>query len=102
MPEKDFQIIIDAETVIRVYLHTHRGRLVGFSVVLIVLHRGEWIDVGRFDSAHGIPHQDVLGKKAGLRDKVWYDNLTPKEVFALAISTFRQHHEQIKKDYLRS
>jgi hypothetical protein len=100
MPQKVFEIVINPTTVIRVFQHTHLGRLVSFSVVLLILHEDEWIDVGRFDSAHGIPHRDVLGKTKGLREKVWYDEDPPRQVFALAISTFRKHHEQIRNDYL--
>jgi len=68
-------------------------------VVLLVFDGEAWIDVGRFDSAHGTPHQDILGKRKGLREKVWYDDLTAKQVFALAISTFRNNHDEIKNDY---
>ncbi len=100
MPQKVFEIVINPTTVIRVFQHSHLGRLVGFSVVLLILHEDEWIDVGRFDSAHGTPHRDVLGKTKGLREKVWYDEFTPRQVFALAIATFRKNHAQISHDFL--
>jgi len=99
MPQKVYEIVVNLATVIRVFSDTHRGRLVSFSIVLLIFHDDEWIDVGRFDSAHGTPHQDIMGKKKGLREKVWYANLTSKQVFALAISTYRKNHEQIKNDY---
>ena len=100
MPQKVFEIVINPTTVIRVFQHSHLGRLVRFSVVLLILQDEGWIDVGRFDSAHGTPHQDILGKTKGLRSKLWYDDLTAKQVFALAISTFRNNHEQITDDFL--
>lgn len=100
MPQKVYEIVINPATVIRVFSHTYLGRLVSFSIVLLVFHDDKWIDIGRFDSAHGTPHQDVMGRKKALREKVWYDNLTPKQVFALAIGTYRNNHEQIKYDYL--
>jgi hypothetical protein len=100
MPQKIYEIVINPSTVIRVFSHTHLGRLISFSIVLLIFHDDEWIDIGRFDSAHGTPHQDVMGKRKGLREKVWYDDLTAKQVFALAIATYRKNHEQIKKDYL--
>ena len=99
MPQKVYEIVVNLSTVIRVFSDTHRGRLVSFSIVLLIFHDDEWIDIGRFDSAHGTPHQDIMGKKKGLREKVWYDNLTAKQVFALAIATYRENHEQIKNDY---
>jgi len=100
MPERDFEIWIDGTTAIRIYQSTHRGRLVSFVVVLVALIEGKWIAVGRFDTAHGIPHQDILGYKEGLLEKVWYDDAAPKDVFGLAIATFQENHEQIKNDYL--
>ena len=99
MPERDFEIWIDATTTIRIYQNTHRGRLIGFAVVLVALLEDERIAVGRFDTAHGVPHQDILGYKGGLLEKVWYDDMPPKDVFGLAIATFQDNHEQIKNDY---
>jgi len=99
MPEKEFQIWIDAATAIRIRRFTQSGRLASFAVILVILHDGEWIDISRFDTAHGCPHQDILGKSAGLLQKVWYDDLTSKEVFALAINTFRRNHDNIKSNY---
>jgi len=59
---KFFEIVINPITVILIFQHSHLGRLVSFSVVLLILHDDGWIDVGPFDSAHGTPHQDILGK----------------------------------------
>jgi len=64
MPEKDFEILINSETAIRVYRNTVSGRLVTFAIVLLIYHGDDWIDIQRFDTAHGCPHQDILGKKA--------------------------------------
>lgn len=100
MPRRNFEIWIDGTTAIRIYQNTHRGRLVSFAVVLVALFEDEWIAVGRFDTAHGVPHQDILGHKGGLLEKVWYDDTPPKDVFGLAIATFQENHEQIKNDYL--
>jgi hypothetical protein len=50
-------------------------------VVLTIQTEKGWIDVARFDAAHGIPHQDVLGKKAGLLQKIWYAIYLRKKYF---------------------
>ena len=52
MPEKDFEILINAETAIRVYRNTVSGRLVTFAIVLLIYHGDDWIDIQRFDTAH--------------------------------------------------
>jgi hypothetical protein len=69
-------------------------------VVLVALFEGKWIAVGRFDTVHGVPHQDILGYKDGLSEKLWCHDILPKDVFSLAIATFQENHEQIKTDYL--
>ena len=56
MPEKDFEILINSETAIRVYRNTVSGRLVTFAIVLLIYHGDDWIDIQRFDTAHGCPH----------------------------------------------
>ena len=99
MPEKNFEIWINSTTAVRVFRNTISGRLVSFAIVLLVNHDEEWVDVQRFDTAHGCPHQDIFGKKGGLLQKVWYDDLSSKEVFTLAISTFKSNHEKIKEDF---
>jgi len=95
-----FEILINAETVIRVYRNTESGRLISFAIVLLIYHGDDWIDIQRFDTAHGCPHLDILGKKGGLLQKIWYDDLSSKQVFALAISTFKLNYEKIKAQFL--
>jgi hypothetical protein len=102
MPDQDFEIWLSGETKILIFRRTERGRYTSFAVVLMHLHDGGWTDVARFDSAHGIPHQDVLGHKSGLIQKIWYDTLTPKQAFKLAIKNFQENHETIIVQYLQN
>jgi len=99
MPEKTFIIWLNAETRILVYRVTDRGRYVSFAVILTILSEEGWTDVGRFDTAHGIPHRDILGKEKGLLQKIWYDDLSPRNVFHLAISTFKEQYRDIIEHY---
>jgi hypothetical protein len=102
MPLKLFEIWLGEHHKIFVERHTDQGHYRGFSVVLLYFHGGEWDDIGRFDCAHGVPHQDVLGLKNGLLRKIWYDELSAKQVFQLALSTFKDDYEQITKIYLEN
>ncbi len=99
MPDTSFIIWLDGQTRILVHRTTDRGRYASFAVVLTVLSPLGWIDVGRFDTAHGVPHRDILGHRAGLLQKVWYDDISPKRVFHLAIETFRSEYANIIHDY---
>lgn len=99
MPEDNFEIWLDNETKILVIRHTDKGHYVAFAVVLVLLTETGWVQIGRFDTAHGTAHQDVLGRKAGLLQKIWLDHLSPRQAFQLAISTFEQNYERIRDQY---
>jgi len=102
MPETSFFIPLSPDRRILVMRSTTKGRYNSFAVVLILLLEGKWVDVSRFDTAHGLPHRDILGKRKGLLQKVWYDDISPKIVFHLAIETFKKDHERIITDYLQN
>jgi hypothetical protein len=65
MPDSAFNIWLENDVRILVIRSTQKGRYASFAVVLTIQTEQGWLDVARFDTAHGIPHQDVLGKKAG-------------------------------------
>ena len=102
MPDSAFNIRLENDVRIFVIRSTQKGRYVSFAVVLTIQTERGWIDVARFDTAHGIPHQDILGKKAGLLQKIWYDDISPKEVFHLAIITFQRDYELIINTFKRN
>jgi hypothetical protein len=102
MPETAFFVPLGLDRRILVLRSTTKGRFNSFAIVLMLLTPEGWVDVGRFDTAHGIPHQDILGEKRGLAQKVWYDYISPKEVFHLGIETFKHDHERIITEYLRN
>ena len=74
--------------------------MTSFAVVLLTLVEGEWVDFARFDSAHGCPHEDVLGRKTGLLQKVWHDGRSYGQAYELAINRFRNDDESIRREYL--
>ena len=99
MPQDNFEIWINDETKILLIRITEKGHYVSFAVVLVILTEAKWVQIGRFDTAHGTAHQDVLGKRAGLLQKIWLDHLSPRQAFKLAISTFEENHERIRNQY---
>lgn len=99
MPETQFIIWLEKDVKILVFRNTQRGRYTSFAVVLTHQTEAGWVDVGRFDTAHGVPHRDVLGKKAGLLQKIWYDDVPPKSVFHIAIEMFKTNYKSIIHDY---
>jgi hypothetical protein len=77
MPESSFFIWINPERRILVLRSTTKGRYNSFSVVLMVLTSEGW----------------------GLLQKLWFDEISPKEAFHLGIQTFQDDHERIIAEY---
>jgi hypothetical protein len=68
MPEKEFKIWLE-DGLVLTWRESRAGGITAFRVVLLVELDGEVQCVARYDTAHGIPHQDVLGRKGGLLAK---------------------------------
>ncbi len=92
MPEKDFFIYLE-NAVIFVWRHNVGGELIDFRVVLLAEIEGELCCVVRYDTAHGFPHRDVLGKKAGILAKEPFLGSSKKEVMHYAIQDFKTNAE---------
>ena len=99
MPEKEWTLP-RGNFAILVRRHTVAGKIQSFAVVLLTIHEGNWIDISRYDTAHGFAHRDVLGLNEGLRGKLPCHNLTYEQAFRYAISDFEQNAEIIFADFL--
>ena len=69
-----------------------------FSVVLLF----EGVDITRYDNAHDVPHRDIIGRKRGLIDKEWYENMTNEEAFEHAIQDLEENCERYLAFYDRN
>jgi len=56
MPEKLYTLWLDDLTFVHVEFLTVRGRVVSFVVRLMRETGDRWINVVRYDTAHGVPH----------------------------------------------
>ena len=80
MPHKEW-VKAFGEFALLVDRTTSQGSVTEFSVVLLAYIESNWIDITRYDTAHGIPHRDILGRKQGLRFKRWMDDISLSEAF---------------------
>lgn len=64
MPEKEWEIAF-GEFALIVRRETKGGETLNFAVVLLAFVGGRWVDVTRYDTAHGYAHRDVLGFNEG-------------------------------------
>lgn len=70
------------------------GRVVGFVVRLIHTRADEERDLARYDTAHGLPHLDLLTREGKLREKRWIEELTFEQSLNAAIEDFEQNCEK--------
>lgn len=94
MPSKDFRIWINDTTYIVVDLVMVKGRVVSFVVRLMKIEGEADVNVARYDTAHGAPHRDVLGKRRGLIRKEWLFSMSLGTVLQDAIDDFKLNHEK--------
>jgi hypothetical protein len=93
MPEKEFKIWLE-DGLVLTWRESGAGGITAFRVVLLVEFDGEVQCVARYDTAHGIPHQDVLGRKGGLLAKNWFFEYALDEVFEYAIDDLQKNAKQ--------
>ena len=60
-------------------------------LMLLAEIEGQTHCVARYDSAHGTPHQDILGIRKGLLEKEWFFESSNREVLQYAIRDFKSH-----------
>ena len=71
-----------------------KGRVVGFVVRLIHIRGEKEWDLARYDTAHGLPHLDLLTREGKVKEKRWIEGLSFGQALNLAIEDFRQNHEK--------
>jgi len=98
MPEKEFIIWID-EGRILTWRDIREGEVLAFRVVLLVDIGGERHCVARYDTAHGAPHQDILGRTKGTLEKRWFYQSSYEKVFAYAIRDIEAHAQEYIRFY---
>ena len=90
MPDKEFTQWLD-NALLAASWRTVQGEVSTFCVLLLVEIEGLTHCVARYDSAHGTPHQDILGIKKGLLEKEWFFESSNREVLQYAIRDFKSH-----------
>ena len=73
------------------------GRVVSFCVRLMLVQEGREHNVARYDTAHGVPHRDVLGQQGRLVQKTWFPDQPLEAVLNHALNDFKLHYRQYEK-----
>lgn len=93
MAQRQFVIPIDDLSYLAVELETIAGQVVSFVVRLMLISAKEVCVVARYDTAHGIPHLDIVNSRGKLLQKQWLLGMSFANAFSYAINDFKQNHE---------
>lgn len=94
MPSKEFRIWINESIYVVVDLVMIRGQVVSFVVRLMLIESDREDNVVRYDTSHGVPHRDTLGRRKGLIRKDWYPDVALDVVLQRAIEDCRVNYER--------
>jgi hypothetical protein len=95
MAERLYSLWLDDRTTLQVEFLTVRGRVVSFVVRLMwrCSDQDQWFNVVRFDTAHGVPHRDLLNRHGRVVRKDWLTGLTFEQALTRAKSDLMQNYE---------
>ena len=88
-----FVIWLNEHRYIAVEFTAVQGEVVSFIVRLMACSDGGDRILSRFDTAHGIAHQDLLTADGNLREKLWLPDLSFNAALKHAIDHFKARHE---------
>jgi hypothetical protein len=97
MPCRDYEVWVSDTAFIAVSFTTVRGRIASFTVRLVLREGEQEVNVARYDTAHGMPHRDTLGKTGRTLRKDWLPDLSFEDALSIAIEDLKVHYE----DYIR-
>jgi hypothetical protein len=93
---KQFEIQLAEGFYLAVEIELLAGQITGF-VVRLMKAAGPGANICRYDTAHNMPHRDVLGKREGLVRKDWLPGLSLKEALQFAINDLKLNYERYDK-----
>jgi len=68
--------------------------MIDFVVRLVHVRDSIDVDVARYDTAHGLPHRDLVSPDGRLRQKDWLEGLCSNDALTFAIDDFKENYEE--------
>jgi len=94
MSERDYLIWLNESTYIKIDFTTVRGRVTSFVVrLMLATDRGD-LNIVRYDTAHGMPHRDLLDQRGRVVTKDWLLDMTFDEALTHAKDDFMRNYEK--------
>ena len=93
MPQKDYITWLDDKTYLRIDFVTVKGRVASFVVRLMRVEHEKLINIVRYDTAHGMPHRDVLDRNGRVLRKDWLLDMTFDQALTYAKKELLENYE---------
>jgi len=93
MRRKEFEVPLTAEFYLAVEIESVAGQITAFVVRLMKMADAD-VNLTRYDTAHNVPHRDLLGRKKGLLRKDWLAGMSCKEALQFAINDLKLNYER--------
>ena len=100
MPEKVYRIVLDEENEIFVFMETLQGQLLRFVVKYLANINDVLFEVLRYDSAHGIPHIDILDPEGYVRQKIWLSHLSNEGALDYAKKDIKDNYHSYREEFI--
>lgn len=101
MGEREFVIYLDPDKRHNRYRHYHvweDNRIIEFRVQCEALIDGEWYPIGRYDTAHGKAHRDLIHVD-GSETKEWFSVYTVAEVLTIGQRDIMENWHSYRKQF---
>jgi hypothetical protein len=92
MPIKNYTIALAKNIECVVEFVTTKGIVIGFVVRLRVRVGKCWHEIRRYDTAHGVPHIDLLARDGEATEKIWLGQLSMDAALDFAVQDIKQNH----------
>ena len=102
---KVFEIRIADNVRTVVVFYREKKRITDFVAVLeargeiLNLRTDEWVQVLRFDTAHGYPHMDKLDKFGNKKSTIKFDYLSNEEALSMAVDFLKENYEVFIEEF---
>ena len=95
---KEFEIHLTGGFYLAVRIELVAGQITRF-VVRLMKAADPDMNIARYDTAHNLPHRDVLGRRKGLLRKDWLAGMDLKQALQFAINDLKMNYERYDQIY---
>jgi len=90
---KEFEVPLKGGFYLAIEIESFAGQITAFVVRLMKMADSD-VNLARYDTAHNVPHRDLLGRKKGLLRKDWLAGMSLPEALQFGINDLKLNYER--------